>query len=243
MIWRKLRFDWSHTLGEFLIVIAGVLIALAIDQWNDDRLERQQEVDAIARILAELKGDLRSFDLVLKAIGEKEDSLLRVRDVLISDAQMDPSAFLSDIVVGANFGWNQGMARRSTYDSLVGSGKLGIIVDPVIRIKITTYYRYYKDSYNRIDERETGYPALSYQLVPRSDCLTPDDCSVSEEIEPGLSDVQLNEFVALVRASSIGDHVVAELNLARFIRRIVLINQARAKSLVGDLEAYQLRLQ
>ncbi len=39
MRWRLLKLDWAYAIGEFIIVIAGVLIALTIDQWNDGRLQ------------------------------------------------------------------------------------------------------------------------------------------------------------------------------------------------------------
>lgn len=244
MIWRKLKLDWSYAVGELLIVVVGVLIALAIDQWNDDRLERLEEIDAIARLLDDFYTDLQEFDFRLKAVAKKEASLLRVKDALNSDTGIDPAKFLGDIITGADFGWNQGLARRATYDNLLGSGKLGIIADSNIRSQIADYYRYYQDSHNRIDERETEYPALSYQLVPRQSRPSKNEGVVWErEIESGLSETQVAEFVALVRASSIREHVIAELNLARFIREIELDLQGRAESVISHLEEYQKSLQ
>ena len=244
MIWRKLKLDWSYAVGELLIVIAGVLIALAIDQWNDDRLERLEELDAVTRLLADVESDLHSVESMLKAIDEKEKSLLRVRDVLAGDIEIDPAVFLNDIVGGANFGWNQRRARRMVVDNLIGSGKLGIISDQTIAYKIANYYRYFEASYARIDERETEYPALSYRLVPRSTQLPQIEGDAQEmSIESSLSDAQLYAIVELVRASSIGDHVLAEINLARFIRGVELNRKRWAENLISDLEAYQKRIQ
>ena len=244
MFWRKFKLNWSYAVGELLIVIIGVLIALAIDQWNGDRLERVEEVDVVARILADFQSDLQDFDFRLKAVGAKEESLLRVKINLAGGALNDPAAFLRDIIGGADFGWNQGLARRSTYDNLLESGKLGIIADSSIRAQISDYYRYYQDSHNRIDERETHYPALSYQLVPRSISTTQNQGVVWElEVESNLSDSQLNELVELVQKSTIRDHVIAELNLARFIRGIELNLQGRAESLTSLLQEYQTSIQ
>ncbi len=244
MFWRKFKLDWSYAVGELLIVVIGVLIALAIDQWNDDRLERVEEVDAVARILANIQMDLQDFDFRLKAVGAKEESLLRVKTNLAGGVPNDPAAFLRDIIGGADFGWNQGLARRSTYDNLLESGKLGIIADSSMRSQISDYYRYYQDSHNRIDERETDYPGLSYQLVPRRISYSQNEGVVWErEVESGLSDTQLKELVELVQDSSIRDHVTAELNLARFIRGIELDLQGRAVSLISLLEEYQKSIQ
>ncbi len=43
MQWRFLRLGWGYAIGELIIVVAGVLIALATDAWNDDRLNRLEE--------------------------------------------------------------------------------------------------------------------------------------------------------------------------------------------------------
>lgn len=244
MKWRKLKLDWSYAVGELFIVVVGVLIALAIDQWNDDRLERLEEIDAIARLLADVKTDVQEFDFRLKAVAEKEESLLRVGAELARDTGSDPATLLNDIITGADFGWNQGLARRATYDNLIGSGKLVIIADSSIRSQIADYYRYYQDSHNRIDERETEYPALSYRLVPRQIRPSQDEGVVWErDVDSGLSETELAEIVASVRASSLPDHVIAELNLARFIREIELDLRDRAESVIGDLEEYQRSLQ
>ena len=58
-----------------------------------------------------------------------------------------------------------------------------------------------------------------------------------------VDDAQLDEIVELVRASSIGDHVVSELNFARFFRGIELDRKRRAEDLISELEADQQRLQ
>ena len=243
MIWRKFKLEWSYAVGELLIVVIGVLIALAIDQWNDERLERLEEVDAVARILADLHNDLRSFEFRLKAVDEKENSLLRVKAFLAGAAQIDPVIFLADVVIGANFGWHQSSAQRSAYDNLVESGNLGIIANPNIGFEISNYYRYYIDSHDRIDARETDYPEISYHLVPRQIRISKNGGNVGErEIKSGLSDRKMNELVELIQASSIGEQITAELNLAQFIRGTELSLQERASSLIILLEEYQASL-
>ena len=244
MLWRKLKLDWSYAMGELLIVVTGVLIALGIDQWNSERLEAVEEVEAVARLLADIQSDLQDFELRLLAVDAKEASLYRVKAILAAGEAADPKTFLRDIIVGADFGWNQGLPRRSTYDDLQGSGKLGIIGDARIRFQIADYYRSYADSRNRIDERETDYPKLSYQLAPRGISTVERAGWVWErELESGLTNKQLNDIVAQVQVSPIEGYVTAEINLARFIRGITIDLQNQAESLVSLLEQYEADIQ
>ena len=79
MIWQKLKQNWPSAIGELFVIVVGVLIALAIDQWNADRLERLEEVDAISRILVDLQTDLVDFAFRLESVSAKEQSLMRIR--------------------------------------------------------------------------------------------------------------------------------------------------------------------
>lgn len=244
MHWKNLKLNWSYAVSELLIVVVGILIALAIDQWNDNRLERTEEVEAISRILVDVRSDLQFLEFRFKAIASKEKSLLRIRETLAGSSPSDPRSFLKDIVIGADFGWNQGLAQQSTYDDLLGSGKLGIIGDPEIRFQIATYYRYYEDEHNRIDERETDYPSMSYRLVPRN-IISDENLGVvlDREIDAALSDEQIAELAAEILESPIKNHVTAEINLARFIYGVTLSTQRRASALAETLEEYQAALQ
>jgi len=238
MFWRKFKLDWSYAIVELGIVTLGVLIALGIDEWNDERLERVEEIDVISRIIFEVDTDLQNFEIRLEGVDRKEDSLLRVRSAILHGAPQDPNAFLRDIIVGADYGWNQGLAQRATFDDLLGAGRLRIIGNPEIRSQIANYYGLYEDSHMRMEERETAYPGLSYQLVPRGYSLTDDGVVWERDIEADLSDEQLDVLVKAVHESSIRSHVTAEINLAHFIRGITTGTRGEATSLIVQLEKY-----
>ena len=108
MFWRKFKLDWQYAIGELAIVTLGVLIALGIQQWNEDRVDRQEEKEIIDRLLFDLNIDLTNLQSQLDAVTIKEESLDRIDIVFKADTlPKDLSLFLRDIVVGANYGWNQ----------------------------------------------------------------------------------------------------------------------------------------
>ncbi len=108
MFWRKFRLDWSYAIGELFIVTIGVLIALAVGAWNSDRLERAEEFDILSRLITDIEVDLKEYDQRLASVDNKEESFLRVRSALYNDGPQDINQFFNDIVIGANYGWNQG---------------------------------------------------------------------------------------------------------------------------------------
>jgi len=239
VLWRRLKLDWTYTIGELLIVTLGVLIALAIDQWNDNRLARIEERTAIAGILAELEQDMQSYQFVFTLLSEKEESLVRLASVFAEGATDTPREFLRDIVVGANFGWNQGSVARATYDDLLSSGRLGIIRNPAIRFAISGFYDTYDDEHRRIDERETRYPALSYGLVPRAPFVDESLQARETAVAADMTDEQVAELVRRALNSPIRDEITAEINFARFVRTVTVSMKARAEALAASLLAYQ----
>lgn len=44
MLLRKLELDWRYGLGEFFVVVTGVMIALAADGWLQDRSDQALEL-------------------------------------------------------------------------------------------------------------------------------------------------------------------------------------------------------
>jgi hypothetical protein len=243
---RKIRYDLmeknktgkylKYAIGEIVLVVIGILIALSINNWNQVRLERMEEVNAVSRFLADIQVDLDLFDMRIKALKAKEESLLRVKKTFSNGLSSDLKSFFNDIIIGADFGWNQGIAQHSAYDDLLGSGKLGIIKNSFIRFNISNYYLNYENEHNRIDERETAYPNLSYQLIPRN-IIHQGKSEI--EVELGLTKEQLREIAKLIDDSPIRSYVTSEINLGRFIRGITMEIQSQAVNLVKQLKEYQ----
>jgi hypothetical protein len=239
MFWHKFRLDWSYALGELLIVTVGVLIALAVNNWNNERLERAEERDVVARLIADIDGDLRRFEFQLGAIDKKEQSLQRLRAAFANSGALDAAQFVADILRGANFGWNQMSPNRATFDSLLESGRLALIEDADTRALVAEYYRSGAQAVNRIDERETAYPDLSYQLIPRGPAIVRANGVGDGALEPGLSDDALSRLVTAARQSSLESHVIAEINLARFIRGMTEYLRTQGSELLIRLKEYQ----
>jgi len=235
MRWRLFKLDWHYTIGELFIVTIGVLLALAIDQWNAGRLERIEEVQIVERLMADLQSDQDGLQQGLDVLVEKEESLQRVYDVLTSPnpSPLDRAQFLDDVIFGSDYGWNQHTARRTTIDELLGSGSFRLIRSAQIRESISEYYDSDEGTNNRIEERETEYPNISYQLALR----------VNEfDVDPTLTDAQLAAFTAGVLDYPLLPHVVAEINFARFVRGRFIALQAARDDLAQQLEGYLLSI-
>jgi len=245
MRWRFNKLNWSYACGELLIVVVGVLIALAVDQWNTARLERVEEVGIIRRLIADLNDDLFWLDFESTSLDQKEASLRRVRRISVTPDTRpeDPVTFLNDVIEGSNFGWHQVSGRRTTYDEALTSGSFSLIEDAELRFAIAEYYDALEDRFRRIDERETEFPSLSYRLVPRQNEGSDNGAFGLEtevRLDPTLGDTEIERLVTRVLTSDIHDHIDAEINLAQFVRNTGNGLRRDCERLIRQLEAYLL---
>ena len=62
MIKRLFTREPTAALGEMLMIIFGILIALQIDNWNENRKERELRYNALEEVQVALRADLRHID-------------------------------------------------------------------------------------------------------------------------------------------------------------------------------------
>jgi hypothetical protein len=133
--WSWSRIRWLS--AELTIVVAGILIALAIQSWVDGRDDRAREREYLRQLLADLRETER---LVLR-----DDSIHRVRDrsgVMLLHAFFTPERPPRDSVLiwVLDATWYE--PRRpvlGTADALVATGDLALLQDDALRAAVTAY--------------------------------------------------------------------------------------------------------
>ena len=78
-----------YALGEILLVVIGILIALQINNWNIAKLEKEKEEQVLNEILSDLEYTLLDLDRVISQrrtnINKTNDCLQELIDALESD--------------------------------------------------------------------------------------------------------------------------------------------------------------
>ena len=57
--------NWFAVALDFIIVVAGILIAFQITEWNETRADRQKEAEFFGSVLENLRSDLAEYDSTL----------------------------------------------------------------------------------------------------------------------------------------------------------------------------------
>src|SRR5210317_1592000 len=70
-------FKYSrYAIGEILLVVIGILIALQINTWNEERKFKEYEINTLNNFVEILKEDLPSFNMSLRYCERNDNSIL-----------------------------------------------------------------------------------------------------------------------------------------------------------------------
>ena len=133
----------KYAMGEILLVVVGILIALWINNWNEERKEKQSSKNYLERIesdlieLTEQSSELVSKNReILRAI-TKTQSLLE-RGTPLSESEKE--------IVNYTFLWfprtTYNLPHMLTYEEMKGSGRINLIYDQSLRTNLAEFYNY-----------------------------------------------------------------------------------------------------
>src|SRR4029450_13260995 len=74
---------WKHAIGEIVLIVPGVLLAPAVNNWNASRQQRRVELTVLAQLRAALVGDLTALRAVDDAVRVREKRI----EVLLADLE------------------------------------------------------------------------------------------------------------------------------------------------------------
>jgi hypothetical protein len=134
---RDLR--WGQVAVELLLLVLGILIALAIDDWMQDRRDAQTERQNLEAIVRDLDRDL----LVLKDFADFHES--QVADGVMAYRALRTEPDVKD-KEGVARAVSRLISRRTlrlshpTYSNLVGTGNISLIRNAELRDRIVGLY-------------------------------------------------------------------------------------------------------
>jgi hypothetical protein len=204
-----LGINVSRPIAETLIIVVGVLLALGVDSWNDNRIDRILEVQYLERLTEDIQYNAGLFGgAPEEAFNEKLEYLAEVAEIASQpqEYQPDPDSVISALYWSAGLGWAIPEFRTGTFEELKSTGNLGIIGDLDLRTALNEYDLSQRNRRGRIYARMTEYPDYIYTLHPglmadSSADLQPESWKIdSDSVEEVLDTMRTSEFRRLLNA-------------------------------------------
>lgn len=127
-----------YAIGEIILVVIGILIALQINNWNEEKKEQRREM----MYLQSLQIEIKESQLELKRVSEKTERISQACIELLkmaSDTVKIASPVEFDSLVIATFGYTIAMTNEGTIKDIMGSGDLKVIKSDSLRRMIASW--------------------------------------------------------------------------------------------------------
>lgn len=125
-----------YAIGEIILVVIGILFALQINNWNETKRNRINEIKTLSQLNIDLKSNLNEISSIKEEIIDYNLAGKKILNHLDSDAQITDSLTLwVDYFGGRNIFNN----ANTTYNTIQNNTENNITNDS-LRLKITLMY-------------------------------------------------------------------------------------------------------
>jgi hypothetical protein len=197
-----------YAVGEVILIVVGVLIAVSLNNSNNFRVKRLQEQQIVVRISNELNAGINRTSIFQSRLLRKAEALESLRPFFQGKVIEDKKSFLESVILASTFGWEQPPLEQTTFREILNSGQLSLILDTELRLQLTRFYHFVTQSEERSNLRMSQFPRIAHKLIPWEG---------ENELQESLSDEAISEIVATVLKSDLQSHLISEQNRAKFI--------------------------
>ncbi|MFN1835203.1 DUF6090 family protein [Balneola sp. MJW-20] len=127
-----------YAIGEILLVVVGILIALQVNNWNEERLQRQEEIKVLLNVRSDLLDGIEEMgflnDLRTKMVGVI-DLLVSEREQIINNYRPEKIDSLLSALTNTPTYNNQ----SGSLEVLLNTGRINLVRDDTLRTLLISW--------------------------------------------------------------------------------------------------------
>ena len=149
-----------YAVGEILLVVIGILIALQIDNWNDWRKDRQQSLIYLANLKQDFENHIEVINATIEELETTKKSAKFIDDFISGKlVALDTFELISSLNRAA-FIINLKL-QNSTWDEIISTGDLNLISNRLLKSRVAHFLNDYQIMVD-LDERKYNPVSLEY---------------------------------------------------------------------------------
>ncbi len=216
-----------RVVGEFAVIVVGVLVALAVDAWQERRGEEALAREHLHALISDLNSDSVRFVYIRNNLEAKKASLTVLQQIASGTApDVSPDSVIRLLYPGAVLGWRMPPPQNSAYTELMSTGGLRLIDDPQLRSILVSYYEDWEHQTERLDRHRGSYPTEVYRMLP------------PEALHGQVMPRDAAAVVARIRTDRMRAELNHEANNALLITQILEAYLPRLAQLVDAVRSY-----
>lgn len=159
----KIFIYLKYAIGEIVLVVIGILIALQINNNNDLRKSREKELHYLQNIKTDLIMNMLELDKYIEIRTECIESASKIIDHFEGKPIEDYSAFNADGM--KIYTWQKFYQNNNTFQELVNSGNLSLISNDSIKNILLNIESLYKKMKSEEDHFRFDTEKLIYEPI------------------------------------------------------------------------------
>jgi hypothetical protein len=149
-----------YAVGELILIVFGILLALQINEWNEERSNRKKLQGYYTRLLTDLKSNLEDYNLLIRINQARLDSVPVFLNLLY---QKKTLAQVNLLVKMHIFNPRNTTPTKTTYEELKNTGNFNLIQNTRIKERLDLYYKDQQaklETLDKLNDRLQETPAL-----------------------------------------------------------------------------------
>ena len=128
---------FKYAVGEIILVVIGILIALQINNWNENRKNKQTESDYYCKLLADFELDRQNITFLHKESEHKIEISKRLL-LDLNRKNKDKTYLLNNYLQALRT--NEFVPSKVAMTDLVSSGRLNLLANDSLKNNLVRYY-------------------------------------------------------------------------------------------------------
>ena len=178
--------NWTAVALDFVIVVVGVFIGIQVANWNEAQANGRLGRDYKERLITEIQNDLAATQVLSGYYEDVLDSVTQTNRLLSA-----PEADANALVIAAYRAseYTSIPSNRATWDQIVSSGHLGLLLESAIESGLPDYYKFQESNEAVIDRLQDS----PYRIAVRSLIPLPVQLSIREGCSDSLDELSISQ--------------------------------------------------
>lgn len=134
----KMGKYFKYAIGEILLVMIGILLALQVNTWNNQRIEINKEQIILKNLQSDFNSNIAEFNRIYKSSENCYKSSLKLLEIIKNESEINPTEIetLLNSIINDFYSLD---LNSASIDEIKNSGSLSLIKDSELRQQLSNW--------------------------------------------------------------------------------------------------------
>ncbi|MEN2284497.1 DUF6090 family protein, partial [Algoriphagus sp. SE2] len=151
-----------YAIGEIILVVIGILIAIWLNNFNQERIERNKEISFLKNLKDDIKLDIQELTLRDSALAGYQSGQEKGLELLLEAKSVQDILDIDSLI---QFRWQGFTVNRKSYDEMINTTGIYIITNRDLLNDLSDHYALvetFQQNYREINEDSREFYNNSY---------------------------------------------------------------------------------